>query len=151
MAAQRTASRQVASSISAGTGLAITVAALVVMVIDHATGDSVATRVHEIYAPHGTIPDPIVPWIVLYGVFGAGTVAWAIALRGTLRGARWSRWWSTACFIVGSAALLFVFMVSEHGEAILPLSWRIWCATLAGFGVVAIAIAWLPTTERITE
>lgn len=94
MGSQRTASRRVASSICLGLGLAATVGALIAMVVDQASGDSVAARVHELYAPYGRIPDPIVPWVFLYGVFGLGAVGWAVALSGAWRG---SRWWSPGC------------------------------------------------------
>lgn len=151
MGSQRTASRRVASSICLGLGLAATVGALIAMVVDQASGDSVAARVHELYAPYGRIPDPIVPWVFLYGVFGLGAVGWAVALSGAWRGSRWARWWSTTCCLVGSALLFFGAVVSEHDMFILSLSWRVMSIVLAVFGWVAVVVAWLPTTDRIGE
>ncbi len=151
MTSERTASRRVALSICLGLGLAATVVAMIWMAVDQATGDSVASRVHELYEPYGQIPDPIVPWIFLYSVFGLGALGWATALAVTWRGASWARWWSTACFVVGSALLIFTAVVFEHETPILPLSWRVVSIALAVFGAIALAVAWLPTTERIKE
>lgn len=151
MSSQRTASRRVASSICLGLGLAATVVSVIWMAVDQATGDSVASHVRELYSPYGEVPDPVVPWVFLYGVFGLGVIGWAVALAGTWRGARWARWWSTGCFVVGSALLIFGALVSEHDMPILPLSWRIVSIALASFGGIALAVTWLPTTERIEE
>lgn len=151
MSTERTASRRIAVSICLGLGLAATVVALIWMVVDQATGDSVASHVHELYTPYGDVPDPIVPWVFLYSVFGLAIVGWAVALIGTWRGAKWARWWSTACFVVGSALLIFGAVVSEHEVPILPLSWRIVSIALAAFGALTVVVAWLPTTERIKK
>ncbi len=151
MGAERTASRRVAVSICLGLGSATTVVAVIWMVVDRATGDSVATHVHELYAPYGEVPDPIVPWVFLCGVFGLAMVGWAVALVGTWRQARWARWWSTACFVIGSVLLIFGAVVSEHDTPILPLSWRIMSIALAVLGAITLVVAWLPTTDRIKK
>ena len=151
MTAERTASRQVALSICVGLGLAGTVVALIVMAVDHVSSDSIAAHVQELYEPYGEIPDPVVPWIFLYGIFAVGVVGWAIASVGAWRKAWWSRWWCAAACCVGGALLIFLAVVSEHGSPILPLPWRIVSIAVAAVGAITTMIAWLPTTERIME
>lgn len=46
-------------------------------------GDSVVPpRPLELYAPYGEVPDPIVPWVFLYSVFGLALVGWQSRLLG---------------------------------------------------------------------
>ncbi|TFD06282.1 hypothetical protein E3T25_02880 [Cryobacterium sandaracinum] len=151
MKTERTASRQVALSICVGMGLAGTVVALILMAVDQVSSDSIAAHVQELYEPFGKIPDPIVPWIFQYSIFAVGVVGWAIASVGAWRKAWWSRWWCAATFCVGSALLIFAAVVSEHGSPILPLPWRIVSIAVAAVGAITTMIAWLPTTDRITE
>lgn len=146
---ERTASRRTAFTITVGVGLVATVVAMIWMAIDHATSNSVLGHVTVLYTPHGAVPDPAVPWLFLYGTFGAGAVGWTIALLGSVRKASWVRWFSTGCFVAGSALLLFLFLVSEHHQTILPTGWRMVCLSLMIYGIIAILVAWLPTTERI--
>ncbi len=146
---ERTASRQTAFALTAGLGLAAGIVILIWMVVDNATTNTVLARVTANYGPVGTIPDPMVPWLVLYATFGAGLICWALALCGAVQQAKWTRQFSTVAFLAGGALLVFLFMVSENGNAILPTGWRIVCLSAAIYGVVAMLVAWLPVDGRI--
>lgn len=146
---RRTASRQKAFTLTSGLGLAAGIVTIICLAIDHATANSVLSHITEMYSPYGTVPDPTVPWLVLYATFGAGTICWAVTMRGSARENKWTRVFGTAAFLVGGALLIFLFMVTEHGQAILPTSWRIVCLSTAIYGGVAMLVAWLPTTDRI--
>ena len=146
---ERTASRQTAFALTAGLGLAAGVVILVWMVIDHATTNTVLARVNANYGPLGTIPDPMVPWLALYATFGAGAICWALALWGAVKHTKWARPFGIAVFIAGGALLVFLFMVSENGNAILPMGWRIVCLSVAIYGAIAALVAWLPVNGRI--
>lgn len=146
---ERTASRQTAFTLTAGLGLVAGIVVLVWMVIDNATTNTVLSRVTATYGPLGTIPDPTVPWLALYAAFGSGSVCWALATWGSARQAKWTRLLSTIAFLSGGALLVFLFMVSENGTAILPMGWRVVCLSAAIYGVIAMLVAWLPVNGRI--
>lgn len=148
---ERTASRRTALTLGTGLGAAITAAALVWMAIDHATSNSVAQHVIATYSPRGPVPDLAVPWIFLYSAFAIGVLSWTLAWFAARRRAGWARGLITTSFVLGGATLVFGFTVAEYGTPILPLPWRIVCLAVAGYGAVVALIAWLPTTERITE
>lgn len=149
MMMERTASRSTAFALTTGVGFAGSIVALICMAIDQATINSIRAHVIDMYTPFGTVPDPMVPWLFLYATFTAAAICWAVALWGTLRNARWTRLFSTVVFLLGGALLLFLFMVSEHGTAILPTAWRIVCLCTAIYGAVVMFVAWLPTTDHI--
>lgn len=146
---ERTASRSTAFALTAGVGFAGGVIALIFMAMDRATGNSVAAHVVDLYQPFGTVPDPLVPWVFLCVAFALATICWAISLRATLRNARWTRTFSTISSLLAGVLLVFLFMVSEHGTAILPTAWRVACLSAAIYGAIAVLLAWLPTTDRI--
>ncbi|MEU1399080.1 hypothetical protein ABZ403_23830 [Micromonospora zamorensis] len=146
---ERSASRRTAFTIALGVGLAATLIAIIWMVVDRATTNSISAHVTSLYSPYGDVPDPIVPWIFLYFTFGLGAICWAVTLLGSVRNAGWVRWFSTGCFLAGTVLLVFGFLVSEHNTAILSTGWRVVCLCMAIYGTVVMLIAWLPTTDRI--
>jgi hypothetical protein len=148
---QRTASRSTAFALTAAVGLTANVITLIVLAIDNITGNSIAAHVTAMYRPYGTIPDLTLPWIVLYVTFAAASACCGFALWGSVHQARWTRPFSTVVFLIGGSLLVFLFMVSEHGAAILPTGWRVVCLSMAIYSLVAMLIAWLPTTDRIRE
>lgn len=153
----RTASRGTALTISIGLGLLASVVILVWMLIDQFTTNTVAAHNTELFSPQGAVPDPAPLWMVLYAAFGVGAVCWGIALRGAVKGAKWARWFATISFIIGTGLLLFCFFITEYDfpalsdSPLFPLGWRITCLCMAAYGAVVMLVAWLPTTDRITE
>lgn len=153
----RTASRGTALTISCGVGLLASVVILVWMLIDQLTTNTVSGHNTELYAPYGEIPNPAPLWILLYAVFIFGAACWAVTLRGSARDAKWVRWFATAVFLIGTALLLFVFLITEYDFAplsstpIFPVGWRATCVSMAIYGVIVMLIAWLPTTDRIRK
>lgn len=88
-------------------------------------------------------------WLTLYATFGAGSACWALATWGSARQAKGARPLSTIAFLAGGALLVFLFMASENGNAILPMGWRMVCLSAAIYGVIAMLVAWLPVNGRI--
>jgi Na+-driven multidrug efflux pump len=153
----RTASRGTALTISLGLGLFASVVILVWMLIDQFTTNTVAAHNTELFSPHGAVPDPAPLWMLLFALFGVGAVCWGIALRGAVKGAKWVRWFATVSFIVGTGLLLFCFFITEYdfpalaSSPLFPLGWRVTCLCMSAYGAVVMLVAWLPTTDRITE
>lgn len=145
----RTASRSEAYRLTVGVGMAGSVLALIWLVVDYATSHTVAAHVEALYSPYGAVPDTSIPWFVLLATFGLASASWALILRGTLTQASWVRIVSIAAFVLGTALLVFLFLVQEHGTPILPTGWRVVSLVMAGYGAVAMLVAFLPTTEKI--
>lgn len=127
-------------------GLALTVAALVVAYVDHATGNVLAAHIRAGYPAYtqARVDTAVTTYLVYLSVVGAvGIVCWLATIRAVKAGKRWARGAATAMFVLGTAIALIDLLVRDtSGDTGLPplLGWAGMLPCLAG--LLAVVLLW---------
>lgn len=106
-------------------GLALTVVAGLVVVLDHVAGGLLADHIRASY-PDGLADaalrdrGQVVVYLVVLAV--VGVVCWAATMRAVARGRRWARATASTIFVLATAISLFDLLVGEYGATLLPAS-----------------------------
>lgn len=106
-------------------GLALTVAAAAVPYLDRATTNLLAGHIRAGYPSYGpgaidTAASTYLAYLTAVGVLGIA--GWLLAIRAARSGSRWTAWYATAMFGVGTSVALFNLLVRDtSGDTGLPL------------------------------
>lgn len=127
-------------------GLVLTVVAVIVAYVDHATANVLADHIRAGYPGYSQarIDTAVTTYLVYLSVIGAlGIACWLWTIRAVRAGRRWARGAATVMFVAGAAVALFdLFVRDTSGDTGLPplLGWVGMLPCLAG--LVAIALLW---------
>jgi hypothetical protein len=127
-------------------GLALTVVALIVPYVDHATANVLADHIRAGYPTysHARIDTAVTTYLVYLSIIGAlGVVSWLWTIRTINAGKRWARGAATAVFALGTGIALFDLLVKDtSGDTGLPplLGWIGMLPCLAG--LLAATLLW---------
>jgi hypothetical protein len=127
-------------------GLVLTVAAMIVAYVDHATGNVLAGHIRAGYPAYtqARIETAVTTYLVYLSVVGAlGIICWLAAIWAVKAGKRWARGAATAIFALGTGiALLDLLIKDTSGDTGLPplLGWAGMLPCLAG--LLAVTLLW---------
>ena len=127
-------------------GLGLTVAALIVLYADHATGNVLAGHIRAGYPTYtqARIDSAVTTYLVYLSVVGAlGIICWLATIWAVRAGKRWARGAATAIFALGTGIALFDLLVKDtSGDTGLPplLGWTGMLPCLAG--LLAVTLLW---------
>ena len=128
-------------------GLALTVVALIVPYIDHATANVLADHIRAGYPTYtqARIDTAVTTYLVYVSIIGAlGVISWLWTIRAVNAGKRWARGAATAMFALGTGIALFDLLVKDtSGDTGLPplLGWIGMLPCLAG--LLAVTLLWM--------
>lgn len=128
------------------TGLALTVAAVAVPYVDHATANVLASHVRAGYPsyPPARIDSAVTSYLIYLSVAGAlGIACWLALIRAVKAGQRWAPAAATVAFALGTSIALTNLLVRDtSGGTGLPplLGWAGMLPCLAG--LVAVTLLW---------
>lgn len=124
------------------TGLALTVAAMLALVVDLASTGVLAQHLHEVY--EGYVASPPVAGVAAYlftlgalGVLGWLWMVWAVRRRK-----RWARLAATVLFLLASAVALTNLTVTEYDQTILPIQVGVAGLLPCVAGLAAVVLLW---------
>lgn len=110
--------------LAAYAGLALTIAAIFVLYIDHATGNVLAAHIRHGYPDYSRsrINTAAMIYLVYLSILGGlGILAWLSTIWTIARGQRVARWLGTGLFVIGtSIALVNLLIRDTSGETGLP-------------------------------
>ena len=127
-------------------GLGLTLAAMVVAYVDHATANVLAGHIRAGYPAYSQarIDSAVTTYLVYLSVVGAlGIICWLAAIWAVQAGKRWARGAATAIFALGTGiALLDLLIKDTSGDTGLPplLGWAGMLPCLAG--LLAVTLLW---------
>ena len=127
-------------------GLGLTVAAMIVPYVDHATANMLAGHIRAGYPTYtqARIDSAVTTYLVYLSIVGAlGIICWLWAVWAVKAGKRWARGAATAMFALGTGIALFDLLVKDtSGDTGLPplLGWAGMLPCLAG--IVAVTLLW---------
>ena len=128
-------------------GVALTVVAMIVLYIDHATANVLADHIRDGYPVYtqDRTETAVTTYLVYLSTIGAlGVVSWFWTIRAVNAGKRWARGAATAMLVLGtSIALLDLLVKDTSGDTGLPqlLGWVGMLPSLAGF--LAVTLLWM--------
>ena len=127
-------------------GLGLTVVALIVLYVNHATANVLAGHVRAGYPAYtqARIDTAVTTYLVYLSVVGAlGIICWLATIWAVKAGKRWVRGAATALFVLGTGIALFDLLVKDtSGDTGLPplLGWAGMLPCLAG--LLAVVLLW---------
>jgi hypothetical protein len=127
-------------------GLALSVAALLVAFVDHATGNVLADHIRDGYPAYSPsrVESAVTAYLIYLSVVGTlGVMGWLATIRAVRAGKRWAPAAATVLFAVGAGVALFDLLVRDtSGDTGLPalLGWVGMLPSAAG--LLAIMLLW---------
>ena len=127
-------------------GLGLTVVAMIVPYVDHATANMLAGHIRAGYPAYtqARIDSAVTIYLVYLSVVGAlGVIGWLGTIRAVKAGKRWARGAATAMFALGTGIALIDLLIKDtSGETGLPplLGWAGMLPCLAG--LLAVTLLW---------
>jgi len=127
--------------------VALTVVAMIVPYIDHATANVLADHIRAGYPTYSQarIDTAVTTYLVYLFIIGMlGVVCWIWTIRAVNAGTRWARGATTATFVLATGIALFDLLVKDtSGDTGLPplLGWIGMLPCVAGF--VAVTLLWM--------
>lgn len=127
-------------------GFVLTVAAVIVAFVDHATGNVLADHIRDGYPTYtqSRIDTAVTTYLIYLSAIGAlGAIGWLGTIWAVRAGKRWSPVAATVAFAAGAGIALFDLLVRDtSGDTGLPplLGWVGMLPTLAGG--LAVALLW---------
>jgi len=127
-------------------GLGLTVVAMLVPYVDHATANVLAGHIRAGYPAYtqARIDSAVTIYLVYLSALGAlGVICWLAAIRAVKAGKRWARGAATAMFALGTGiAMLDLLIKDTSGDTGLPplLGWAGMLPCLAG--LLAVTLLW---------
>jgi hypothetical protein len=128
------------------TGLALTVVAIVVAYVDHATADVLAGHIRAGYPTYSParVDSAATAWLAILTVVGAlGLVCWVGSIWALASGRTWARGVATVVFVLAAGVALTDLLIKDtSGDTGLPplLGWVGVAPSLAG--LVAVTLLW---------
>jgi hypothetical protein len=133
-------------------GLGLTVAAIIVLYVDHATGNALVGHIRAGYPSYGRarIDAAVTTYLIYLSVLGAlGVLSWLCAIWTASKRKPWARWFATTLFAGGTSIALFNLLVKDtSGDTGLPplLAWVGMLPSLAG--LLAVILLWTEPSQR---
>lgn len=127
-------------------GLGLTLVAIIVPYVDHATANVLADHIRAGYPEYtqAHIDSAVTTYLVYLSVVGAlGIICWLWTIRAVKAGKRWARGAATAVFALGTGIALTDLLVKDtSGDTGLPplLGWAGMLPCLAG--LLAVTLLW---------
>jgi PGF-CTERM motif len=127
-------------------GLALTVVAMIVAYVDHATANVLAGHIRAGYPAYtqARIDLAVTTYLVYLSVVGAlGIICWLATIWAVKAGKRWARGAATTMFALGTTIALTDLLIKDtSGDTGLPplLGWAGMLPCLAG--LLAVALLW---------
>ena len=127
-------------------GLGLTVVALIVLYVDHATANVLAGHVRAGYPTYtqARIDTAVTTYLVYLSVVGAlGIICWLATIWAVKAGKRWARGAATTLFVLGTGIAMTDLLVKDtSGDTGLPplLGWAGMLPCLAG--LLAVVLLW---------
>ena len=127
-------------------GLGLTVAAMIVLYVDHVTGNLLADHIRVGYPAYtqARIDAAVTTYLVYLSIVGAlGIVCWLWTIWAVKAGKWWARGAATAVFTLGTAIALIDLLIKDtSGDTGLPplLGWAGVLPSLAG--LLAVTLLW---------
>jgi hypothetical protein len=127
-------------------GLGLTVAAIIVLHVDHVTGNALVRHVRAGYPSYGQvrIDTAVTTYLIYLSVLGAlGVLCWLFTIWAVSTRRAWARWVATALFAAGTGIALFNLLVRDtSGDTGLPplLGWVGMLPSIAG--LLAVIFLW---------
>jgi len=127
-------------------GLGLTVAAMIITYVDHATANMLAGHIRDGYPAYtqARIDSAVTTYLVYLSIIGAlGIICWVGTIWAIKAGKRWARGVATAVSALGTGIALIDLLVKDtSGQTGLPplLGWAGVLPCLAG--LVAITLLW---------
>jgi hypothetical protein len=133
-------------------GLGLTVAAIIVLYVDHATGNALARHIRAGYPSYGQarIHAAVTTYLIYLSVLGAlGVLSWLCTIWAVSTRKPWARWVAAALFAAGTSIALFNLLIKDtSGDTGLPplLGWVGMLPSLAG--LLAVIFLWRKPSRR---
>jgi len=133
-------------------GLGLTIAATIVLYVDHATGNVLVGHIRAGYPSYGQarIDATVITYLIYLSVLGAlGVLSWLFTIWAASTRKPWTRWVATALFAAGTSIALFNLLVKDtSGDTGLPplLGWVGMLPSLAG--LLAVIFLWRKPSRR---
>ncbi len=127
-------------------GLGLTLAAMTVLYVDHATANVLAGHIRDGYPAYtqARINAAVTTYLIYLSVAGAlGVICWLAAIWAVKAGKRWARAAATTLFALGTGIALIDLLVKDtSGDTGLPplLGWAGMLPCLAG--LLAVTLLW---------
>jgi len=127
-------------------GLGLTAATIIVLYVDHATGNVLAAHIRAGYPTYtqARIDTAVTAYLVYLSVVGAlGIACWLAAIWAVKVGKRWARGAATAIFALGTGIAVIDLLIKDtSGDTGLPplLGWAGMLPSLAG--LLAVTLLW---------
>jgi hypothetical protein len=127
-------------------GLVLTVAAIIVAYVDHATANVLAGHIRAAYPSYtqARIDWAVTTYLVYLSIVAAlGIICWLWAIWAVKAGKWWARWAASAMFALGTAIALTNLLIKDtSGDTGLPplLGWAGVLPCLAG--LLAVVLLW---------
>jgi hypothetical protein len=125
------------------TGLALTIVATLVPIIDQASSDELARHLHDVYAGYNVDVPPtsaVLAYLVTIGALGI--MAWLWMLWAVTKQKRWARPAATAIFVLASGLAVANLTVREYGQTILPTQVGLVGLLPCLAGLAAVTLLW---------
>ena len=128
-------------------GVALTLVAMIVPYVDHATANVLADHIRAGYPTYtqARIDTAVTTYLVYVSIIGAlGVTGWLWTIRAINAGQRWAREAATTMFVLGTGIALFDLLVKDtSGDTGLPplLGWIGMLPCLAG--CLAVTLLWM--------
>jgi hypothetical protein len=127
-------------------GLGLTLVAMIVAYVDHATANVLASHIRAGYPTYtqARIETAVTTYLVYLSVVGAlGLICWLAAIWAVKASKRWARGAATAMFAVGTGIAVIDLLIKDtSGDTGLPplLGWAGMLPCLAG--LLAVTLLW---------
>ena len=124
-------------------GLALTVVAAIVPIIDQAWTDSLSQHLHDVYAGYD-VDAPATSAVLAYlATVGAlGTLAWLWTLWAVNTQRHWARPVATVLFLLACGLAIVNLTVQEYDQTILPMRLGLVGLLPCVAGLVAVVLLW---------
>lgn len=144
--AARPATHRQSAILAMYAGLALTVVAIVVPFVDHATADTLADHVRSGYPDYtqARIDSVVATYLVYLSIVGGlGVIGWLWTIWAVRRSTRWARAAATVLFVLGAGVSLTNLLVKDgSGDSGLPPMFG-WVGLLPCLpGLVAVVLLW---------
>ena len=133
-------------------GVALTIVAIIVAYVDHATSNTLADHIRAGYPTYTQtrINTAATTYLVYLSIIGVlGVAAWLWTIRAVKKGKRWTRGATTAIFALGTSIALTNLLIHDtSGETGLPplLGWVGMLPSVAG--LLAVILLWRKQPEK---
>jgi hypothetical protein len=126
------------------TGLALTVVAMLVPIIDQASSDELSRHLHDVYAGYNVDVPPTSALLAYLVTIGAlGIIAWLWMVWAVTKQKRWARPAATALFVLAAGLAVANLTVREYGQAILPTQVGLVGLLPCLAGLAAVTLLWM--------